>query len=160
MNLGGNFPIDSAYPATQDKSYSLVLGAELALGVTMKKMGFFAQMAFGNALTKLTNLEEELEHSRRTMYIGAGGGIESLPKVRQQELELKFPKWIETLRSQPSHVVTRELMKNIQLNQRVGREQRIDAQIRLLKRLVDQGIAMDPDEFIKAHNRGDFAGHT
>ncbi|MCW5603911.1 MAG: hypothetical protein KIT18_05125, partial [Burkholderiales bacterium] len=121
--------------------------------VTVKKMGIFAQIAFGNALTKLTNLEEELERSRRTMYVGAGGGIESLPKARQKELERKFPKWIDTLQSQPSHVVTRELMKNIQLNQRVGREQRIDAQISLLKRLVSQGIAMDPDEFVKRYLR-------
>ena len=55
-------------------------------------MGIFADIAFGNALTKLTNLFEEIERTKRTHFIGAGGGIDSLPISRQRELEQKLPK--------------------------------------------------------------------
>ena len=49
-------------------------------------MGIFAGIAFGNALTKLTNLFEEIERTKYTHFIGAGGGIDSLPISRQKRV--------------------------------------------------------------------------
>ena len=51
--------------------------------------GIFSQIALGNALTKLTNVFEELEHSKRVMFPGAGGGTDSLPKKDSRKLMIK-----------------------------------------------------------------------
>lgn len=112
-------------------------------------MGFFADISFGNTLTKLTNLFEEIERTKHTHFIGAGGGIDSLPLARQRELEKKLPKWIATVSSRSPHEVTRELLKNIKLSQNLQRHERVTAQANLLQNLVNQGIALDVDEFVK-----------
>ena len=111
-------------------------------------MGIFADIAFGNALTKLTNLFEEIERTKRTHFIGAGGGIDPLPISRQRELEQKLPKWMATISSRSQDEVTRELLKNIKLSQNFNRTERIKAQVNLLQRLVDNGIALDVDVFL------------
>ncbi len=115
-------------------------------------MGIFADIAFGNALTKLTNLFEEIERTKYTHFIGAGGGIDSLPISRQKELEHKLPKWIATISSRPQDEVTRELLKNIKLSQNFNRIERMKAQANLLQRLVDQGIALDVNDFLKRNS--------
>ena len=114
-------------------------------------MGIFSQIAFGNALTKLTNLSEELEASVQNMPIGAGGGFESLPPSRQREIDSKLPKWLNTLRKQPRHVVTRELLKNVRVSEQLGRPGRINAQLKLLERLIEKDIALGIEEFAKSY---------
>ena len=111
-------------------------------------MGIFADIAFGNALTKLTNLFEEIERTKITHFIGAGGGIDSLPISRQRELEHKLPKWMATISSRSQDEVTRELLKNIKLSQKFNRTERMKAQVNLLQRLVDNRIALDVDVFL------------
>ncbi|MGY0560649.1 hypothetical protein ACW7G2_08015 [Luteimonas sp. A277] len=122
----------------------------------MDKMGIFAQLSFGNALTKLTNFEEELADIRKATGAAEGDDIEMLPSSRQRELERKIPKWIGILRSQPEQVVTRELMKNMQLNLIAGRTNRVEIQELLLKRLVALGIAMEPKQFASIYLRQEF----
>ena len=43
-------------------------------------MNVFSQMALGNHLTKMTNWMEAIELTRHTRPIGAGGGVDSLPR--------------------------------------------------------------------------------
>ena len=119
----------------------------------MDRMGIFAQISFGNALTKLTNFEEELANIRKVTGAAEGDDIEMLSSSRQRELERKMPKWIATLRSQPEQVVTRELMKNMQLNMSAGNTSRVEIQELLLKRLVALGIAMEPEQFANIYLR-------
>lgn len=114
-------------------------------------MGIFSQLAFGSALTKLTDLSEELERSRSSSPIGAGGGLASLPAHRQREIEAKLPKWLATLRQQPRHVVTRELLKNVKMSDQLGRIERSNAQLALLKRLINDGIALEIEDFAKSY---------
>lgn len=114
-------------------------------------MGFFSGMALGNALTKLTNVFEEMEHTRHTMPIGAGGGINSLPKARQQEIERKMPNWLATLKKQPRHVVTQELLKNMKVSQQLRRAEREVAQAKLLEWLINEDVALDLETFAKSY---------
>jgi hypothetical protein len=114
-------------------------------------MGILSQFALGNALTGLTNVSEEIERTRHTMPIGAGGGLNSLPLIRQRELAEKIPKWLNTLRKHPRHIITRELLKNIKVSEQFGRSERINAQIKLLERLIDDGVALDIEEFAKSY---------
>lgn len=115
-------------------------------------MGIFSNIAFGNALTELTNLFEEIERTKQTHFIGAGGGIDSLPIPRQRELEKKLPKWVATVSKHPQEIVTRELLKNINLSKKFGRHDRIKAQAKLMQHLVNQGIAKDVNEFLAENN--------
>ena len=112
-------------------------------------MGIFADIVFGNTLTKLTNLFEEIERTKYTHFIGAGGGIDSLPISRQKELEKKLPNWMATISARPRDVVTRELLKNIKISQKFNRTERIKAQAKLLEKLIEQGIALDLETFKK-----------
>ncbi len=113
--------------------------------------GFLSQIALGNALTKLTNVFEELEHSKKVMPVGAGGGIDSLPIRRQQEILVKMPKWLDTLRKHPRHSVTRELIKNMIINEKIGAVSRIEAQFILLEFLVKNDVAISENEFVENH---------
>ncbi|HGW3768214.1 TPA: hypothetical protein ACNH1M_002429 [Enterobacter cloacae] len=115
--------------------------------------GIFSQIALGNTLTKLTNVFEELELSKKVMFPGAGGGIDSLPIRRQQEINDKMPKWLSNLKKHPRHVVTRELIKNILLNEKMGvlRQQRIEAQYNLWEFLIKNGLALSEDDFLKSY---------
>lgn len=115
-------------------------------------MGILADIAFGNALTNLTNIFEEIEQTKRTHFIGAGGGIDSLPVSRQKELEHKLPKWMATISSRSQDEVTRELLKNIKPSQNFNRTERMEAQINLLQRLVDNGIALNVDAFLNKNS--------
>ena len=112
-------------------------------------MGIFADIVFGSTLTKLTNLFEEIERTKYTHFIGARGGIDSLPISRQKELEKKLPKWMATISARPRDVVTRELLKNIKISQKFNRTERIKAQAKLLEKLIEQGIALDLETFKK-----------
>ncbi|WP_456310159.1 hypothetical protein [Serratia proteamaculans] len=111
---------------------------------------FLSQIALGNALTKLTNVFEELQHSKKVMPVGAGGGIDSLPIRRQQEIINKMPKWLDTLRKHPRHVVTRELIKNMLISEKLGEVGRIEIQFTLLEYLVENDVAISDDEFKKS----------
>lgn len=100
----------------------------------------------GNALTKLANVFEDIAVARAGAFIG-GGGIDSLPAGRQQEISKKWPRWIAAIQKHPRHVVTRELVRSMQMSQRFNREARLHAQLELLEMLVAEGIAFDVEQF-------------
>lgn len=114
-------------------------------------MGIISQLILGNAIRNLTTLFEELEATKITMYIGAGGGLDSLPIRRQKELETKLPKWLATLRSHPRHLITKELIKNMHVCQKFNHPTRLSAQGKLLEMLISEKIALGLDEFLESY---------
>ena len=114
-------------------------------------MGIIADVMLGFALTGLTNVHEELLISERGGFIGAGGGIDSLPRSRQLEIQEKYPKWLHRLERYPRHKVTCELLKNLRMAEVGRRESRIEAISRLLDILISQGYAMDMDAFAASY---------
>ena len=109
------------------------------------------QMKMGQHLTQMTNVFEEIERTRHTMFIGAGGGIDSLPLARQIQAERTFDQGVAYLKTYPRHEVTRELMKNAVLAERLGRPLRALAIGRLIEVLVDMDIALNVDDFMKSY---------
>lgn len=114
-------------------------------------MGIIADVMLGFALTGLTNVHEELLTSKRNGFIGAGGGLDSLPRSRQFEIQEKYPKWLNRLKRYPRHKVTRELLKNLRMAEAVGRGLRMEAIAELLKILIDEGYAMDMETFAASY---------
>lgn len=107
--------------------------------------GLFGGLSRGAALVGLANAFEEIEQTRHTHFIGAGGGVDSLPKRRQSELEEKVPAWMASLRKQSPHDVTKDLLQNMHIAKGLGRLLRVEAQAKLLDALVREGIALNPD---------------
>lgn len=114
-------------------------------------VGIIADVMLGFALTGLTNVHEEMLVSGRSGFIGAGGGIDSLPRSRQLDIQKKYPKWLQRLEKYPRHKVTCELLKNLRMAEAGGREIRIEAISRLLDILIAQGYAMDLDAFMASY---------
>ena len=99
----------------------------------------------------MTNIFEDMERTRHTMPIGAGGGIDSLPPARRREAETQFEQGMAYLRSFPRHEITRELLKNAILNQRLGRPLRVIAIDRLMGVLIGEGVALDAATFNESY---------
>ena len=110
-------------------------------------MGLFSGVMLGYALTRLTTILEELLISRSQGFIGAGGGIDSMPLRRRMEIEAKYPKWLSRLKEYPRHEVTRTLIKNLQVSDAVGNGVRSLAIGELFEVLVARGYAMDTETF-------------
>lgn len=135
-------------------------GAEMELlliCVAVAAVGYFVlggpakQIKMGHHLTQMTNIYEEMELTRHTMFIGAGGGIDSLPLARQIEADAIFGRGIAYLKTYPRHEVTRELAKNAVLADRMGRPLRALAIARLAEALVEMDVALGMDEFMKSY---------
>ena len=114
-------------------------------------MKFLKQIKMGQHLTQMTNILEEVERTRHTMPIGAGGGIDSLPPARQRQADAIFERGVAYLRSYPRHEVTRELVKNAMLAERMGRPIRALAIQRLIEALTRMDVALEIDEFMKSY---------
>lgn len=114
-------------------------------------MGIISDLILGNALTKLTNFFVDLEESHSYNFIGAGGGIDSLPKHKRELYEKKVEKWIGTLKKHPRHVITRELIKNMQVSHSFNRIGRAKAQFQLLEFLINEGVALGIEDFEKSY---------
>lgn len=99
----------------------------------------------------MTNIFEEIERTRHTMFIGAGGGIDSLPLARQRHAKAILEEGITYLKRYPRHEVTRELAKNAVLAERMGRHLRTIAIARLTEALIDMGVALDMDTFMQSY---------
>jgi len=122
-------------------------------------VGFFAfkpawrQFVLGQRLSNLTSIVETIEGTRATMPIGRGGGIDSLPPAQADAAARAFERGIVELRKVPRHVITRELLKNALLADRMGRPARRTAIERLLQALVSEGVALGQEEFLASYSR-------
>lgn len=127
----------------------------IALGALVLGLMLFGQpirqFRMGQHLARITSVFEEVERTRSTMPIGAGGGIDSLPLARQARANTEFEQALAYLKIYPRHEVTRELVKNAQLAERMGRPIRVVAIGRLIETLVQKGVALDIDDFMKSY---------
>lgn len=114
-------------------------------------MNVFSQMALGNHLTKMTNWMEAIENTRHTRPIGAGGGVDSLPRDQQARMTRDFEAGMAALSKYPRHVITAELIKNRQVALQFGRHLRAEAQVHLLDHLIERGVALGGDDFLKSY---------
>lgn len=114
-------------------------------------VNIFKQLALGGHLTKMTNWMEAIEHTRRTMPIGAGGGIDSLPRDQQARAIRELEAGMAALSKYPRHVITAELIKNRQVALQFGRHMRADAIGNLLEHLIAQNIALGAEDFLKSY---------
>lgn len=114
-------------------------------------MGFLADIKMGNTITKLTNLFEEMRGSHNYHFIGGGGGIDSLPEPRRNYYEKNLEKWLNILKKHPRHKITQTVIQNIKMSQSSNRVERIEAQTELLDFLVDEGLALNLEDFEKSY---------
>ncbi len=124
---------------------------ERALVTRQAPMNVFSQMALGNHLTKMTNWMEAIELTRHTRPIGAGGGVDSLPRDQQARMTRDFEAGMAALAKYPRHVITAELIKNRQVALQFGRHMRAEAQVHLLDHLIERGVALGGDDFLKSY---------
>jgi len=111
-------------------------------------VNIFRQIALGHYLTKMTNWMEAIELTRLTMPIGAGGGIDSLPRDRQARAIRELEAGMAAL---AKHLITAELIKNRQLALQLGRNVRAEAIAKLLEHLIEQNVALGSEDFLKSY---------
>jgi hypothetical protein len=114
-------------------------------------MNIFKQIALGNHLTKMTNWMEAIESTRLSMPIGAGGGLDSLSPDQRARATRDLELGMATMAKYPRHVVTAELLKNQQVALQLGRHSRAEAQEILFDYLVERGVALGTEEFLKSY---------
>jgi hypothetical protein len=107
-------------------------------------MSIFGDVLEGMALTGLTSMCEDIERSSPGAPIGPQT-FDALPPARRAELARKVPKWVARLRVNTPMSVTVNLAKNMQISERLGRSDRLAAQLKLLRWLAASGIALAPE---------------
>ena len=122
-------------------------------------MGFLSNIFLGNHLTYLGNTFEEVLNAggmpiaTTDISTNVYAPFTCLSLTRQAQLRFDMPKRIAALRKQPRHVITRELLKNVLVAQRFGRDRRIFAYQCALWYLVEQDVALDLDAFNQSYGR-------
>lgn len=114
-------------------------------------VNFFRGMALGGHLSKMTNWMEAIEHTRLTMPIGAGGGLDSLPLSRQARAIKDLEAGMRAMSKFPRHEVTAQLVRNYRLAQQLGRQTRASAIGNLLEHLVEHDLALNTEDFMKSY---------
>jgi hypothetical protein len=114
-------------------------------------VNIFKQIALGGHLTKMTNWMEAIENTRHTMPIGAGGGLDSLPRDQQTRAVKDLEAGMAAAAKFPRHVITAELIKNRQVALQFGRQTRAHAIGNLLEHLISRDLALGADDFLKSY---------
>lgn len=114
-------------------------------------MGFFKQLALGSHLNKMTRWMLTIERTRDTMPIGAGGGIDSLPRDQQVRAIRDLEAGMAAIAKYPRHVITEELVRNRQAALQMGFHDQADAIANLLEHLIEQGLALGIEDFKKSY---------
>ena len=136
------------YDPFWDRSYAmdfvdLALGAVLMAGVWVAYaknadgMTRLQQFLLGRTLADLTAFCEAVER--------VGGDLALLPPQQSTAADRALEVGEGRMRSSGPTVVTREMLKNMRLAVALGRNERVLAQDTLLKRLVERGLAVDPN---------------
>ncbi|MGV3510915.1 MAG: hypothetical protein ACO1OX_02815 [Novosphingobium sp.] len=109
----------------------------------------YRKVRMGMHLARMTSALERVERTRITMPIGAGGGIDSLPKSKQIVAVSTLEKGISYLRKFEKSYVTDALIKNMQTAQKRALQTRYVGMARLLELLVKEDVAMDLKSWVK-----------
>lgn len=103
--------------------------------------GWWRDYKLGVHLARLTTLFER---------INGYGALYASSQITEQEKEAARVS-MAFLRQFPRHVITRELMKNAIVAQNFGRSGRLAAIGTLMDTLVEEGVALDGDEFVRSY---------
>ena len=114
-------------------------------------MNFFKQYGLLRHLTKMMNWMVAMERTRRTMPIGAGGGIDSLPRDQQARAVRELEAGMTAVSKFPRHVITAELIKERQIAMKLGQRERADAAGDLLEHLIEHNLALGAEDFMKSY---------
>lgn len=112
----------------------------------------YRKVRMGIHLARMTSVLERVERTRITMPIGAGGGIDSLPKSQQIIAVSTLERGISYLKNFEKSDVTDGLIKNIQTAQIRELHTRHDGMKRLLELLIKENVAMDLISWAKLRN--------
>lgn len=94
---------------------------------------------------------EAMEHTRATMPIGAGGGIDSLPLSQQARAIKQLEAGMMAMSKFPRHEVTAQLVRNYKLAKQMGRGIRAVAIGNLLEHLIEHNLALNEEDFLKSY---------
>ena len=95
----------------------------------------------GVHLTRLTTFFER---------VNGYGVLYAASQITEQEKDVARVS-MAFLRQFPRHVITRELLKNSIVAQSFGRSGRVAAISTLMEALVEEGVALDADEFVRSY---------
>jgi hypothetical protein len=122
-------------------------------------MGFLSKLFLGNHLTNLANTFEEVLNAggmptaTTDIHANVYSPFTCLSLTRQAQIKFNMPKRMTAFRKQPRHVITRELLKNMQVAYSFRRERRLLAYQLTLWYLVEQDVALDLDTFNQSYGR-------
>lgn len=111
----------------------------------------WSQFRLGQQLAQLTSIIEEIVEAQLGQHLGGATGVESMSIANQANDTTGYAPLTRSLRAHPRHVITRELLKNGVLAERMGRPIRVAAIETLLGVLIDEGVAMNMDDFAKSY---------
>lgn len=103
--------------------------------------GWWRDYKLGVHLARLTTFFERINRL---------GRVHSVTQITEREKEAARVSMAH-LRAFPRHVITRELAKNTIVANNFGRTHRVAAIGTLLEVLVNEGIALDTDEFVRSY---------
>ena len=93
-----------------------------------------------------------VERTRRTMPIGSGGGIDSLPRDQQARAIKDLEAGMAAVAKFPRHVITAELIQERQIALKLGQQERAYAAGNLLEHLIDRNLALGAEDFMKSYS--------
>ena len=128
-----------------------VLGALLTIAIAIILRPILKQVSFGKHLTKMTSIVEEIEGQAALAAAQQGTKLDELPPYQAAYAKIRIRRELGPLQRVPRHVVTRELIKNALLVERLGLYGRLSAIERLLDILIEEGVAMPMDEFKRSY---------
>lgn len=147
--LGGEWLVTDGYP----RMGTFLLG--LACAACWTGLGQYwrnyKRLKLIGTLTRMANWMEAIERTRYSQPIGAGGEIKSLPEYQQAQAISDFEAGVKYIEQFPRHVVTEEVIRERQIARRLGQDLRAEVIATLLDRLIDQNLAMEPEDFAKLH---------
>lgn len=120
-----------------------VAGHWFAIARNGDGMTRFQQMKLGKSLADITTIFEQIERTRYSMPIGAGGGWDSLRPHQRAAAAKVLATGEARFRACGPAIVTREIAKNMQLSAATGRDERLAAQLKMVDYLFGQGLAVE-----------------
>ena len=110
----------------------------------------YQKYRFGVLLSDMTSIVERREGIQRYLgneEVGANYGFPSPQGVADT---IAFERGVSALSRKPRHLVTRELAKNANVAEALGRPERLLAIGLLLEILIERGVALNSMDFLKS----------
>ena len=123
----------------------------VALAALFVVWPMYQKYRFGVLLADMTSIVERREGIQAYLGPEAYGSEYGLPSPQGIADTIAFERGLAVLSRKPRHVVTRELAKNSIVAASMGRHERVGAIALLIEILVNRGIALGADDFLKSY---------